>query len=149
MVFCLLWCIHSKMVRLILYIMKKISLVLFFALFPALSIMAQNEKDEPVYIWGASLCFNDTVVYFSEIQQLDGVALEEGTDFLPNRQFYSYELKDYMSFKEDMPGRTSVVLFSKKKQTLEKRVDKIKQRLVKKNGKTVRYLGDKFKFTKP
>ena len=54
-----------------------------------------------------------------------------------------------MSFKEDMPGRTSVILFSKKKQTLEKRVEKIKQRLVKKNGKTVRYLGDKFKFTKP
>ena len=133
------------------YIMKKISLILFLALFSTLSISAQNEKEqpEPVYIWGASVCFNDTVVYFTEIQQLDGVELEKGSDFLPNRQLYSYELKDYMSFKEDMPGRTSVILFSKKKQTLEKRVEKIKQRLVKKNGKTVRYLGDKFKFTKP
>ena len=138
-----------KKVGLILNVMKKIFLVLFLAIFPTLSILAQKEENEPVYIWGASIHFNDTVVYFTEIQPLDGVELEDGTNFLPNRQFYSYELKDYMNFKENMPGRTSIVLFSKKKSTLEKREAKIKERLVKKEGKTVRYLGDKFKFTKP
>lgn len=129
--------------------MKKIFVVLFFAVFSSVSVQAQKDNDDVVYVWGASISFNDTIVYFTEIQPLKGVKLEKGTGFLPNRQFYSYELKDYMNFKEDMPGRTSVILFSEKKSTLQKREAKIKKRLVEKEGKTVRYLGDKFKFTKP
>lgn len=129
--------------------MKKIFVVLFFAVFSSVSVQAQKDNDDVVYVWGASISFNDTIVYFTEIQPLEGVKLEKGTGFLPNRQFYSYELKDYMNFKEDMPGRTSVIFFSEKKSTLQKREAKIKKRLVEKEGKTVRYLGDKFKFTKP
>ena len=54
-----------------------------------------------------------------------------------------------MNFQEKMPGRTSVVFFSEKRADLVKKEAKIKKRLVEKQGKTVRYLGDKFKFTKP
>ena len=48
-----------------------------------------------------------------------------------------------------MPGRTSVIYFSDKRSKLEKQEAKIRKRLVEKEGKTVRYLGDKFKFVKP
>ena len=54
-----------------------------------------------------------------------------------------------MSFKEGKPGRTSVIYFSKKRSKLEKKEKQIKFKLVEREGKTVRYLGDKFKFTKP
>lgn len=106
-----------------------------------------KEKALPVYIWGASFSFSDTIVYFTEIQKLDNVTLVKG--FLPHRQYYSYELKDYMSFHENMPGRISVIYFSEKRPQLEKKERKIKERLMKREGKTVRYLGDKFKFVKP
>ena len=59
------------------------------------------------------------------------------------------ELKDYMNFQENMPGRTSVIFFSDKLSKLQKQETKIKKRLVEKEGKVVRYLGDKFKFVKP
>ena len=54
-----------------------------------------------------------------------------------------------MSFKENLPGRTSVIYFSEKRSTLEKKEMKIKERLVERERKTVLYLGDKFSFVKP
>ena len=99
-----------------------------------------------VYVMGVSLSFSDSIVYFTEIQHIDGAVIED--KFLPNRHLYSYELKDYMSFEEGMPGRTSFVIFADKRATLAKKELKIKKRLVEQEGKTVRYLGDKFKFTK-
>ena len=53
-----------------------------------------------------------------------------------------------MSFQENMSGRTSFIFFSEKRKKLEKKEAKIKKRLTERDGKTVRYLGDKFKFTK-
>ena len=99
-----------------------------------------------VYVWGVSLSFSDSIVYFTEIQHVDGAVIED--KFLPNRHMYSYELKDYMSFEEGMPGRTSFIYFSDKRSDLEKKEQKVKKKLVERQGKTVRYLGEKFKFTK-
>ena len=110
------------------------------------SARGKSEKDSVVYIFGASISFSDTIVYFTEIQQIDDVVVEKG--FLPNRQLYSYELKDYMSFKENMPGRISVIYFSDKQKDLVKKEKDIKKRLETKENMTVRYLGGKFKFTK-
>ena len=107
----------------------------------------KDVKEVPVYIWGASISFSDTVVYFTEIQDLGVMALENG--FLPHRQYYAYELKDYMNFNENLPGRISVIYFEEKRNKLEKMEQKIKKRLIEKEGMTVRYLGDKFKFVKP
>lgn len=111
------------------------------------AMLAKNDKKDVVYIFGASISFSDSTVYFTEIQEIEGVKLAKG--FLPHRHMYAYELKDYMNFKEDMPGRTSVIFFSKKRSSLEKKEAKVKRRLVEREGKTVRYLGDKFIFTKP
>lgn len=111
------------------------------------AMLAKNDKKDVVYIFGASISFSDSTVYFTEIQEIEGVKLTKG--FLPHRHMYAYELKDYMNFKEDMPGRTSVIFFSEKRSSLEKKEAKVKRRLVEREGKTVRYLGDKFIFTKP
>ena len=107
---------------------------------------AKKKVEKDVYVWGVSISFSDSVVYFTEIQHVEGVVLEN--KLLPNRHMYSYELKDYMSFEEDMPGRTSFIFFSEKRSKLEKKEQKVKKRLVERQGKSVRYLGDKFKFTK-
>ena len=127
--------------------MKK-ALIIFSLLLISFSVYARgkSEKDSTVYIFGASISFSDTVVYFTEIQQIDEVVVEKG--FLPGRQLYSYELKDYMSYKEKMPGRISVIYFSDKRKDLEKKEKDIKKRLETKEKMTVRYLGGKFKFTK-
>ena len=99
-----------------------------------------------VYVWGVSLSFSDSVVYFTEIQHIEGAIIED--KLLPNRHLYAYELKDYMSYEEGKPGRTSFIYFSDKRSKLEKKELKVKKRLVEGGEKTVRYLGDRFKFTK-
>lgn len=135
--------------------MKRIFSIFFILclMVPCVVSAKDNKKKEgkkkvetEVYVMGVSLSFSDSVVYFTEIQHIDGAVIED--KFLPNRHLYSYELKDYMSFEEGMPGRTSFVIFADKRATLAKKELKIKKRLVEQEGKTVRYLGDKFKFTK-
>lgn len=106
----------------------------------------KKNAEKTVYVWGVSIAFPDSVVYFTEIQPIDGVVLEN--KLLPNRHLYSYELKDYMSFEEGKPGRTSFIYFSTKRSKLEKKELKIRRRLIERENKTVRYLGGKFKFTK-
>lgn len=108
---------------------------------------AKEVKEVPVYIIGASISFADSVAYFTEVQKFDAVALENG--FLPHRQYYAYELKDYMNFEENMPGRISIIFFEEKLNKLEKKIQKVKKHLAEDEGKIIRYLGDKFKFVKP
>ena len=109
----------------------------------------KDKKEETVYLFGASFSLSDSVVYFTEIMPVDGAQLDKKTEFLLHRQYYAYELKDYMNFQENMPGRTSAVYFSTKRSKLEKTEAKLRKKLVEKDGKTIRYLGDKFKFVKP
>lgn len=122
-----------------------LTFLLFLAVFAG-SAQAKGDKDV-VYIFGASISVTDSTVYFTEIQKLEGVKLDKKK--LPHRQYYAYELKDYMSFKENLSGRTSVIYFSKRRSELEKKEMKIKERLIEREGKNVVYLGDKFKFVKP
>ena len=135
--------------------MKKIfSIILLMCLvIPSLSFAKDGKTKErkkkvqtEVYVWGVSLSFSDSVVYFTEIQHIEGAIIED--KLLPNRHLYAYELKDYMSYEENMPGRTSFIYFSDKRSKLEKKEQKVKKRLVESGEKTVRYLGDRFKFTK-
>jgi hypothetical protein len=132
--------------------MRKSLFILLFVLIAAVGVAREKKdnnkvKEAPVYILGASVSFSDSIVYFTEIQKLDNVVLENG--FLPHRQYYAYELKDYMSFEENIPGRISVVYFDEKRSKLEKKEQKIKKHLMEKENKIIRYLGDKFKFVKP
>ena len=135
--------------------MKKIISILFILCLavPSLSFAKDGKKKETkkkieteVYVWGVSLSFSDSIVYFTEIQHVEGAIIED--KLLPNRHLYAYELKDYMSYEEGMPGRTSFIYFSDKRSKLEKKEQKVKKRFVEGGEKTVRYLGDEFKFTK-
>ena len=133
---------------------KLVSILLFICLALPSVVVAKGDDDKKakkevakdVYVLGVSMAFPDSVVYFTEIQCIEDVVLEN--DFLPGRHMYSYELKDYMSYAKGMPGRTSFIFFSEKRAKLEKKEQKIKKRLIEREGKTVRYLGDSFKFTK-
>ena len=128
--------------------MKKLYIFIIALLFVPAVMSAKKDKDV-VYLFGTSYSYNDSIVYFTEIQPLEGIKLQKRSRILPDRQHYAYELKDYMNFKEGKPGRISVIYFSKKRSKLEKVEAKVKKRLLHKEEKKVLYLGDKFKFTKP
>ena len=129
--------------------MKKIYILLLFA-FLGCAISASAKGDDDVaFLFGVSFSHSDSVVYFTEIQPLEGVKLQSRSRILPDRQHYAYELKDYMNFAEGKPGRTSAIYFAKNRKKLEKIEAKVKKKILYKDNGTVRYLGDKFRFTLP
>ena len=61
----------------------------------SLSTFAEN-KARTVYMYGFAASFNDSTVYFTEIQQLDSAYVDSKTKFLYSRENYSYQLRDYL-----------------------------------------------------
>ena len=128
--------------------MKKGLSLIVMAILLVFTASAKSDN-KGVYVLGVSISFSDTIAYFTEVQLIEGVQLNKKTKFLPDRQHYANELQDYMAVQEGQPGRTSIVLFAKSEKTLKKKEAKVKNRLQRRRGLTVRYLGDKFKFTRP
>lgn len=103
---------------------------------------------KPVYVMGVSLCFGDSVVYFTDIQQIDSVRLtKEG--FLPSREGYSDQLKNYLESKDGKLNHTCITYFSEKKATLQKKASKLLKRYQKGTMIIQHIAPADFKYEKP
>ena len=109
---------------------------------------AKNKTVQKVYMYGFSASFQDSVVYFTDIQELENVPVAERTDFLYGRDSYSNQLRDYFTGK-NQPFRTCVVSYAFDRKHIEKKYLKMKSKYTKKGNFDVRYLKtDEFKFNK-
>lgn len=98
---------------------------LVFMVCSAFSLKKEKEgKEKVVYAFGIAASFNDTVVYFTDIQVLDSIKLDKG--FLPKRELYTYQLKNYLELDLKCPDYTCMIYFSENKKKLEKESAKIK-----------------------
>ena len=102
--------------------MKLLKSITILALLFVVTSAFTTRKDEfkPVYVMGVSLCFGDSIVYFTDIQQIDSVRLtHEG--FLPSREGYSDQLKSYLEAQDGNINHTCITYFNEKKAALQKR----------------------------
>lgn len=107
-----------------------------------------TNKVRPVYAFGLSASFTDSVVYFTDIQVLDSAVVHEG--FLQYRELYSYQLKNYLEDNLLQKNSTAMIYFSRNKAKLEKEATKILNKYQKNERITLRKVEpDKFTFTKP
>lgn len=83
----------------------------------------KNDKEKAVYAFGVAASFSDTLVYYTDIQLLDSVRLDKN-GFLPKRQAYSTQLKEYVQYQLVHDNYTTMIYFSDKKEKLQKRYDK-------------------------
>ena len=129
------------------YVKILFAIALVFTMCSAFSLKKDHSK--PVYAFGISASFTDTVVYFTEIQILDSVSLsKEG--FLAHRELYSYQLKNYLEDNLLQQNSTCMIYISENKSKLEKEATKILNKYKKSRNMTVtRIEADKFRFTKP
>lgn len=86
-----------------------------------------SSKQETVYIVGVSASFTDSLMYFTDVQELEGVTLDK-KKFLPNRMQYSYQLKDFLEREEGLTNRTCFVIFDTNRKKLDKKIFKMKRR---------------------
>lgn len=113
----------------------------------SLSVFSKGNK--PVYAFGVSASFTDTIVFYTEVQVLDSVALDK-TGFLPQRESYSYQLKNYLEANKNLVNRTCMIYFSDNQRKLEKEYNKLLAKYKKQKNMSVTLVSkDEFLFTKP
>lgn len=93
------------------------------ALLLSLSIQAKNEARK-AYIFGFASSFNDSIVYFTDIQEIDSAYFTSKNKFLISRENYSSQLRDYLSGIGD-EHRTCMVEYDFDKKKLQKAWDKL------------------------
>ena len=80
---------------------------------------------------------------------LDSVALDKN-GFLPHRELYSYQLKNYLEFDKGLPNRTCMIYFSEKKKKLGKEAAKVVGKFKKNKTVAVEKIDPQnFRFSKP
>lgn len=128
------------------YLRILLAVTLVFTLCSAFSM--KKEKEKQVYAFGVAASFNDTIVYYTEIQMLDSVVLDK-RGFLPQRELYSYQLKNYLEYELVKPDYTCMIYFSENKNKLQKEASKVKGKYVKGNLKLQSIAPSDFSFKKP
>lgn len=129
------------------YVKILFAVALVFTLCSAFSLKKGGHK--PVYAFGVSASFTDTVIYYTEIQMLDSVALDKN-GFLPHRELYSYQLKNYLEFDKGFPNRTCMIYFSENKKKLGKEAAKVVGKFKKSKTVAVEKIDPQnFRFSKP
>ena len=127
--------------------MRKIySLLLLALVFVAESAFTPKGKGKTVYAFGLAASFNDSIVYYTEIQTLDSISLDKN-GFLPKRDLYTYQLKNYLEYQMQKSDYTCMIYFAENKAQLQKTASKLKGKY---KQSTLQLLPpDKFTFTKP
>lgn len=83
-----------------------------------------------LYAFGFAASFNDSTVYFTDIQEIDSAWINDKNDFLVSRDNYSYQLKNYFT-SLGLEHRTCIISFALKRKDIEKKYKKMKNKYVK------------------
>jgi len=119
------------------YIIGIILLILTVAW--SINTSAKNKQMPKVYAFGVAASFNDSIVYFTGIQEIDSVWINDKNDFLLNRSDYSYQLKNYLE-AQGLSRRTCIVSYALKRKDIEKKYIKMRNKYVKKGTFDIRYI---------
>lgn len=79
----------------------------------------------------------------------NSVHLDKG-GFLPHRELYSYQLKNFLEFEMNLPNRTCMIYFSDNKKKIDKEALKVLGKYKKNKSIVLQKIDpEKFRFTKP
>jgi len=131
-------------------LIKQLTLAIAMMAAGATNVQAQNIKVPHAYMFGFVASFNDSTVYFTDIQQVDSVWVTKKKKMLAGRNNYSYQLREFFAQKRNMPNRTCVVVANTNRKKVEKKYIKMKNKYLVKSKKPydVRNIADSdFKFS--
>ena len=128
---------------------KFIALAIALTAFLPADAAQKPEKTTKAYLFGFVANFSDSIVYFTDIQEVENVAIQRKTKFLEGRESYSDQLRFYFSEKLNMPHRTCIVSFGLTRKEAEKKYVKMRKIYTEKSAGRydVRYITENdFKF---
>lgn len=123
-------------------ILKYILFSLLIAVAIPTEMQAKRMKAPKMYMFGFSASFQDSIVYMTDVQEVEGAWYDTKTKFLMGRQHYSYQLKDFLANNMQQPNRVCVVMYALTRKEAEKKFIKLrKEYTIKAKGKyDVKYL---------
>lgn len=89
--------------------------------------LAKSDEKEGVYMFGVGAAFGDSIVYFTDVQFVEGKNMVKNS-FLEARNQYSYQLENYLENVKNLPNRTCAIFFSEKKSKIEKKFLKLRKK---------------------
>lgn len=132
--------------------MKKLNRYFAMLLLAVLTatVATAKSKVSTIYAFGFAASFNDSTVYFSDIQEIPNAYLDAKSNFLLSRENYSYQLRDYLN-EQGQSNRTCVIIYAQKRKDVEKKFVFLRKRYTssKKGSKPyeVKYLpSNEFRF---
>lgn len=96
-------------------------------------------RPKTIFVYGFAASFNDSTVYFTDIQQVDSAYIDSKTKFLYSRENYSYQLRDYLA-KLGFKNATCVTSFSKSKKEAEKKYLALRKKYLEGGKYNINYL---------
>lgn len=84
-------------------------------------------KSGKVYVFGFAASFNDSTVYFTDIQEIDSAYYDTKTKFLYGRDNYSYQLRDYLQ-TQGFTTPTCVTSFALTRKEIDKKLARLRKK---------------------
>lgn len=114
---------------------RNITLLFVFMLMMAnMPVSAKNVMLPKAYMFGFVASFNDSIVFFTDIQEVDSVWVLEKKELLAGRSSYAYQLREFFTNSFNMPNRTCIVISDKNRKNVEKKYAKMKKIYVEKGA---------------
>lgn len=126
--------------------MKQLKYMLLMAALMLVStVSAKTVQTSHMYMFGFSASFKDSVIYVTDIQDVQGAWFDKKKKFLVGRDQYAGQLQTHLTEQRQLSNRVCVVFFKKSKKKAEKQYLKLMKKY--KNGYDIRYLNSsEFKF---
>lgn len=92
-----------------------------------LGMQAKEIQVPKLYVFGFAASFTDTIVHFTDVQEIDTPWIDKKKGFLLNRELYSSQLRSYLNTNQQLPHRSCVVVYNKNRNKAEKEYLKMKR----------------------
>ena len=108
--------------------MKLLKLTILAVIMTAFLPLQANAKPivlPKAYLYGFIANFSDSIIYVTDIQEIDSVWFDHKSKFLISRSAYTSQLREYFTNKLNMPNRTCIVMFGMNRKDAEKKYAKL------------------------
>ncbi len=118
---------------------KAKSITLIAALTLSASISFALNKPTRLYVYGFAATFNDSTVYFTNIEEIDTAWVDTKSKFLYSRDNYSYQFRDYLK-SQGVAHPTCITGYATSRKEAEKKYTALKRRYTSKGKYNIKYV---------
>jgi hypothetical protein len=123
---------------------KKLIMIFLCLLIALPSLNAANENNglqKKIYFFGIAKSYADSVTFLTGIVPMDNVNINKNTKGVDNLEMYTEQLNNYFK-QQGLSGYICATFFSEKSKDIEKQYLKLKKKISKQKGMTLKVLND-------